>query len=666
MKKQFTPSLAFLLCLLLGWQVSQAGHFYVSTLSGNAAGSLEWALTQVNADNSSTIANPHVIDICVGGDVSLNPFPTKNCVINCPKDMSLKIYSIYCYQGSSGVRIIVNNAVIDNGPSSSFGGAVFGGCGSTLMLNNCYIANNTNQHQGAVFSNGDSIFLNGCTFYNNITTDGGGEGGGAAFNNGGYMRITNCTFSKNRSASTSASGAGGAVKNHAGGRMDIINCTFYNNRAESRGGALQNAPGATCRISNCIFVGNTAAGSGQDLWGEFQSLDGHNLFSDTAGAVLNGVVTGNIYGASTLSVLDTTLRDNGHYMLTHALVAGSPAINGAEPSVAGLFDQREYLRNGTADMGSFEYNGTNPCAGFSVAIDAPLPDCLPVLNNLGFVITGGTAPYSSNWYNVTGSWLCGDSLQHFGNGEFIATVFDTAHCVAKDTIVLDYTLPEIDYTFSICGGDSVTVNGITYYLAGNYTQNYNCDSVIEISIDYGSEPVIERNYTICSGQSVNVGTNTYTAAGTYTDFFACDSVLITNLNILPLPALPVYSIDGVVCHDDTGSIQLATASPMQLTLGNNSYFFGPDTVWADFVIAYSSQYSSSGWSAQQLLGPPNTYPSYGDISTAWTANDYGNNRDFLVVGYSTPVTTNQVLIYETNAPGHIDSVYVDETSGNWL
>ncbi len=764
MKKTFTQPLIVLVALLFSWQASNATHFYVSTLSGSAPGSLDWALTSVNNDNSATIDNPHVVDICVGGDTYLSPLPQKNCIINCPKDMSLRLSGIYYNIGVNlaGIRVSINNAVFSNNNGSAFGSSLMSSCGAAITLNNCIFINNSALYQaGGVFANGDTVIINGCSFKNNTTTDAGGEGGGAVFNNGGYMRITNSTFSGNYSGTTSATGAGGAVKNHAGGTMDVINCTFYNNHSETNGGGLQNAPSSTCRLSNNIFVGNSAANNGPDLFGTFVSLDGHNLFGDTTGAVISGVTTGNIYGATVTSVLDTTLLDNGHFMLTHALVASSPAIDAADDAVTTSYDQREFTRNGLPDMGAFEYNGTNLCTGFSVAIDAVVPSCTPVMHDLGITIAGGTAPYTSNIYDTDVTWLCGDSINHFGSGTFIATAFDTAHCVTKDTVVINDGTTQINYEiafctgdsvtfrgttysvagtytttyacdssvnvlvsensaptvnyefqkcagdsitvngityttydtyyqyygcdsmveisfyelepaftnyeFSICGGDSVTLNNVTYYLAGDYYQYYGCDSTIEVYIDYGGEPVIENQFTICYGQSVTVGTHTYTTGGIYNDFFACDSVVITNLTVLPQLSLPQISAEGITCHNDVaGTLKLSNPTNLTITIADSTFTFGPDTTWADSVIAFSTQYSSTGWSANQLLGAPNTYPNYGDISTAWTADTYGDHRDFLVVGYSTPVLTNEVLIYETSAPGFIDTVYVHETSGNWL
>lgn len=68
------------------------------------------------------------------------------------------------------------------------------------------------------------------------------------------------------------------------------------------------------------------------------------------------------------------------------------------------------------------------------------------------------------------------------------------------------------------------------------------------------------------------------------------------------------------------------------------------TQWASSVIAFSSQYTTTNWSAAQSLGVPNTN-SYGDSPTAWTSSTANgtpptNGLEFLTLGYTTPVYAN--------------------------
>jgi len=80
--------------------------------------------------------------------------------------------------------------------------------------------------------------------------------------------------------------------------------------------------------------------------------------------------------------------------------------------------------------------------------------------------------------------------------------------------------------------------------------------------------------------------------------------------------------------------------------------------YADSVIAFSSQYSSTNWSAEQILGPPDTYPSYGDIRTAWSAETPDDQREFIELHYANPAPVQSVAIYEIFNPGSVDTIYV--------
>ncbi|WAQ96631.1 SPOPL-like protein [Mya arenaria] len=50
--------------------------------------------------------------------------------------------------------------------------------------------------------------------------------------------------------------------------------------------------------------------------------------------------------------------------------------------------------------------------------------------------------------------------------------------------------------------------------------------------------------------------------------------------------------------------------------------------WVSRVRAYSSQYDSDSWNADQVIGSPRVYPQYGDIVGTWAPGDR-NNSEFL-------------------------------------
>ncbi len=88
--------------------------------------------------------------------------------------------------------------------------------------------------------------------------------------------------------------------------------------------------------------------------------------------------------------------------------------------------------------------------------------------------------------------------------------------------------------------------------------------------------------------------------------------------------------------------------------------------YASEVIDFSSQYTESSWSAQQLLGAPDTYPDYGDIMTAWASQSADGSREYLVLGYSSPMQVSHIGIFETYNPGAVDTIYVRNASnGQW-
>ncbi|MFT6815122.1 MAG: hypothetical protein ACJAZ3_001021 [Sphingobacteriales bacterium] len=88
--------------------------------------------------------------------------------------------------------------------------------------------------------------------------------------------------------------------------------------------------------------------------------------------------------------------------------------------------------------------------------------------------------------------------------------------------------------------------------------------------------------------------------------------------------------------------------------------------YADKVIDFSSEYSTTHWSAMQLLGAENTYPDYGDLTTAWASKTADGQREHLVLEFDTSQFIKQILIFETFNPGAIDTVYINNIeTNNW-
>ena len=83
--------------------------------------------------------------------------------------------------------------------------------------------------------------------------------------------------------------------------------------------------------------------------------------------------------------------------------------------------------------------------------------------------------------------------------------------------------------------------------------------------------------------------------------------------------------------------------------------------WASKVINFSSQYSSTSWSANQVLKAQNV-SSYGDDANAWAPSVEDSGEEFITVGFTTPVYAEGVTIRETDGYGFVTSIDVIDTN----
>jgi hypothetical protein len=113
------------------------------------------------------------------------------------------------------------------------------------------------------------------------------------------------------------------------------------------------------------------------------------------------------------------------------------------------------------------------------------------------------------------------------------------------------------------------------------------------------------------------------------------------------PNIPLNCDDGSACTTDgcnpaTGCVHSAIVSSR----------------FASSVVAFSSEFDSDPWSAQQALGPPDVYPVYGDSSLAWASLTQDDQQEFLDLAFDDPAPINFVIVYETSAPGAVSQISV--------
>ena len=194
---------------------------------------------------------------------------------------------------------------------------------------------------------GDVTISNSTISYNIAGTRGGG------LLNEDTIEISNVTFSGNESGKE-----GGAI--HNTGELRINNSTIYDNTTEGSGGGIYSvSASASVTASNTIIAGNHALVSGYDLEGVFTSA-GNNLIGtpDTATGFIDGF-NNDIVGSNAQRVdpVLSILKDNGGPTFTHALLAGSLAIDAGDNTDGVVNDQRGATRptDTTSDIGAYEF-----------------------------------------------------------------------------------------------------------------------------------------------------------------------------------------------------------------------------------------------------------------------------------------------------------------------
>jgi hypothetical protein len=242
---------------------------------------------------------------------------------------------------------------------SGFGGGLYNA--GTLMVNNCTLASNStgstdyNMGDGGGIYNGGTLTVSNSTLSGNSASTGSGLGGGIA-NLDGTLTVSNSTLSPN-----TAFGGGGIENGRFGASrpLTLTNVTLTANRA-TNGGGLYVYPGAVPVLHNTLIAGNFRGVTGatrDDVAGALNTGGDYNLIGDGTGmtGVQNGV-NGNQVGsaAAPIDPLLGPLQDNGGPTLTHALLAGSPALNAGDSDQLGVADQRGVIRTGGVNVGAYQ------------------------------------------------------------------------------------------------------------------------------------------------------------------------------------------------------------------------------------------------------------------------------------------------------------------------
>jgi outer membrane protein OmpA-like peptidoglycan-associated protein len=84
--------------------------------------------------------------------------------------------------------------------------------------------------------------------------------------------------------------------------------------------------------------------------------------------------------------------------------------------------------------------------------------------------------------------------------------------------------------------------------------------------------------------------------------------------------------------------------------------------WASKVLDVSSELTPVQYSAEQVLGKPNVLPAGGQNPNAWTP-DKPKRKEFIKVGFATPIQIQQIAIAESHNPSAVFKIYTYDEAG---
>jgi predicted outer membrane repeat protein len=239
---------------------------------------------------------------------------------------------------------IVSNSIVSGNSAEDTGGGIYAGGPVTVI--NSTVSGNSADNGGGLGSDSDSITVINSTVSGNTA----GDRGGGIYNFADPTTVINSTISGN-----TAGEQGGGI--YSDDMLTVSNSTITDNTApDGYGSGIAHDGGDLTTITSTIVSGNT--NSDIDIDGGDTSVitSGGNNLIGTSNVIAAFNQSGDITGVTDPGL--DPLADNGGLTQTHALQAGSAAIDaGSNPNNL-TFDQRgdgfDRVFGSAADIGAFE------------------------------------------------------------------------------------------------------------------------------------------------------------------------------------------------------------------------------------------------------------------------------------------------------------------------
>ncbi len=312
-------------------------------------------LTPLTLAKNVTIDGAGAPGLAISGGGTVRVFEVNASATATVKNLTLK--NGYGWQVAGGILnngkltldhvvVTANTQATDAGDFWQGGGGIYNGDGATLDLVDSTVSGNSARWSGGAIYGfwNTKINIVRATISGNTSGDVGG-----GIRSLGNVTIVNSTLSGN----TATGWHGGAIF-HTDGAMEITNSTLTNNAGpEWAPSAIFlgsfNAAVPTLKLTNTIISGNRWYACDHWTGASVLTSGGHNLVQDDTCSPSATDLIG-------VDPLLGPLADNGGPTQTHALLAGSPAIDAGDDAAAPAADQRGVARpqGAHSDIGAVE------------------------------------------------------------------------------------------------------------------------------------------------------------------------------------------------------------------------------------------------------------------------------------------------------------------------
>ena len=451
---------------------------------------------------------------------------------------------------SGTATVYVTNCVVtDNHVPQGFGGGIFNGPG-TMNVTNSTVSNNSGFYNGGIFNGVGTTNVT-----NSIVSNNSGSGGGITNNNAGTTNVTDSTI-KNNSASNgggilnsgtvnvtnstlsgnTAAGEGGGIFN--GGTLNITNSTLSGNSAVSSCGGLRDSGGQLATITSSTITNNSALNMGgicgggplrndiialntsvnlpafPDLTGGNWHSKGHNIFGpiNPASPITRDLgATGDQDGVTAAQLKLGPLANNGGPTQTHALLAGSTAIDagddcvltgcgGATPIIT--TDQRGVarLQGAHVDVGAYE-TGIVPKTDQTISFGTLLPK---TFGDADFLVSATSSSGLSVGFAATGKCtVTGNTVHINGAGSCTITASQTgdASFNPAPNVARSFAVEKADQTVTFGPIPNKTVGDPDFNVSATASSNL----TVSFAAVYGQCTVTGNSVHITSAGSCAIG-----------------------------------------------------------------------------------------------------------------------------------------------------------------